>query len=296
MTVDLKTQLRDYTEFFTTTINAIDIEEILQDTAMVGQVQLSDGEGSGTMQTQTPTTVRGSAPWQPRSWRKSALAFVVGLFAILIAAGGIAVWVGGSNSDVGGDPTPTTQVGEFPPFHMVLLTTRSDGTDTSEIWYLDEDTVRETVTDSSIAERIGTFELTADGYASNCYTGEGLCERRDISQDPDHQPLIFQIPLPLVEETCTGSSEDTVAGRLARHFACEGVHFVYKGLGGYWMTETSPAGVTFEHWFDSGTGLHVKSDNGRWVVEATILEIDPVFPEGIFEYEELVFPSDPSTG
>lgn len=185
-------------------------------------------------------------------------------------------------------------LGEFPPFHMVRLDTHFGGTDTDEIWYLDENTVHETVIDSFIAERIGTFELTADGYASNCYTGLGLCERSDISQSPTYRPITWQIPLALVEENCTESGADTVAGRPARHFVCEGVHF--SGSGGYWKTETG-GGTTEEHWFDSVTELHVKVrregsvvEVEGSVVEATLLEIDPVFPAGIFDYEAMDFP------
>lgn len=179
-------------------------------------------------------------------------------------------------------------LGEFPPFHMVRLTTHVRGTDTDEIWFLDENTVRETAIDSSITERIGTFELTADGHASYCYTGEGLCERVDISQGTTARPIIWQIPLALVEENCTESGADTVAGRPARHFVCQGVNF--SGSGGYWTTETG-GGPAEEHWFDSVTELHVKVRRDNWgVVEATLLEVDPTFPPGIFDYEAMDFP------
>lgn len=179
----------------------------------------------------------------------------------------------------------------FPPFHMVRLTTHPGGTDTDEIWYLDENTVRETVVDSVVAERIGTFELTADGYANYCYTGEGVCERIDLSEGttarPTIRPIIWQIPLALVEEHCTESGADTVAGRPARHFVCQGVSF--EGSGGYWTAETG-GGTTKEHWFDSATELHVKASH-LWVVEAILLEVDPVFPPGIFDYEPMDFPN-----
>lgn len=84
MTVDLESQLRDYTEFFMSSIDAVEIEEIHRETALV-------------------------SPKQPRTRRKPVLAFVLALFVILIAAGGIALWVGTGDPDVADEPPATTQ-------------------------------------------------------------------------------------------------------------------------------------------------------------------------------------------
>jgi hypothetical protein len=58
-------------------------------------------------------TSRLTAPFRTpsdrRIWRKPVLAFVIGLFVILIATGGIALWVGGGDPDVADEPIPTTQ-------------------------------------------------------------------------------------------------------------------------------------------------------------------------------------------
>jgi thiol-disulfide isomerase/thioredoxin len=108
MTVDLKTQLRDYTEFFVSTIDAVEIEEILGPTTETDGTIRENREGRGTMKTLTPTKERKLRPRQPRYSPRPILAFVVGLIVILVVTGGVALWVGGGDPDVAPEPTQTT--------------------------------------------------------------------------------------------------------------------------------------------------------------------------------------------
>jgi hypothetical protein len=199
-------------------------------------------------------------------------------------------------------PTPTTTaappttnvrsapVSEFPPFHIAT----SSPTGTSETWYLDEDTIRQTVIEATEADRVGTFSLVADGYSSVCSTDQRVCRRRDIAGSSVRAFWLWA-PVALVEETCTEGVMDTIAGRSARHFVCDGVTFVHEdgdprqGDGDHWVARDDSG--RRELWFDSATDIRVKillSDG--YFEEATLLEIDPVFPSSIFEYEEMVFP------
>ena len=90
-------------------------------------------------------------------------------------------------------------------------------------------------------------------------------------------------------DNCTEADGDTVAGRPARHFMCGGVYFVYQG---YWQAGEDPATGVSEHWYDTETELGVKYVQSTWSWEATLLDINPVFPVEIFEYVPMEFPEE----
>lgn len=82
-------------------------------------------ERRGAMQTQTPKRESTGVPPPPR-WRKPALAFTIGLFGILIAAGGVAWLVGGGEPDVA--EAPTVMTATTTPATTTTTTTRPTST------------------------------------------------------------------------------------------------------------------------------------------------------------------------
>lgn len=174
--------------------------------------------------------------------------------------------------------------GEFPPFHMV----RNQWPGVVEYWYRDAETLRETFIDAEDEGFIGTYTLLADGKLGGCLThpSEQYCwspEEVELAVG-----LVFsQVPLVVVEESCPEVGEALVAGRSTRHFACDGVEITFAG-GGFYALDNP--GVTSEYWYDLESGLLLRSQGTDQDVEATLLELNPIFPEGIFEYEEIVAP------
>ncbi len=174
----------------------------------------------------------------------------------------------------------------FPPYHMVRTVASELTWETLETWYLGDGTVRETYIDASEPAMIGSFTLIADDLWSGCTTFEGQCHSMPIEPDDGLQLSIPETPLELVAEHCTEADGDTVAGRPARHFMCDGVYFVYQG---YWQAGEDPATGVSEHWYDTETELGVKYVQSTWSWEATLLDINPVFPVEIFEYVPMEF-------
>jgi hypothetical protein len=165
-------------------------------------------------------------------------------------------------------PTPPDSA-ELPPFHLVKS---AEGMDTIEVWYLDSGTAREIVIGSADPSMVGTYTLMADGYVGGCLTAEyeQFCEWVPLEEagDYDFGTVIGQAPMEATTAACEELSTGVVAGRSARHFAC--------GEG-----EDS-----HELWFDTESELLVKEQYSTWGSEVTLLEIDPSFPPGIFEFED----------
>lgn len=86
----------------------LDTEELRLTSSEVDARCASIPERRGVMQTQIPTRTPAGAP-APRRWSKPTLAFMISLFVILIAVGGVALLVGGGDPEVADEPTPTTQ-------------------------------------------------------------------------------------------------------------------------------------------------------------------------------------------
>lgn len=182
---------------------------------------------------------------------------------------------------------------EFPPFHMVRTRVDEYATTIFETWYLDDLTFRDTTYDASDPTTVVGFSLVADGQESGCSTGEEqFCESAPL--DPNNAPIYTPataVPLDLMAEHCTEADGDTIADRPARHFVCDGIGFMNAG---YWQAADDPASGASEYWYDTEIELMVREVNHEfdWSWEATILEIDPVFPEGIFSYVPMEFPEE----
>ncbi|MGI9647859.1 MAG: hypothetical protein ACR2OI_05005 [Acidimicrobiia bacterium] len=165
-------------------------------------------------------------------------------------------------------PVPADDA-EFPPFHMEKIT---EGLDTIEVWYLDEGTVRETVIASSVPSMVGSYTLIADGFLGGC-TGsdEQACEWIPLEEAGDYEfgTVIGRPSLDVATAGCEELSQGAIAGRSARRFAC------------------SAGEDSHELWYDSETGLLVKEQYSTWGSEVTLLETNPVYPEGIFEFVEM---------
>jgi hypothetical protein len=189
-------------------------------------------------------------------------------------------------------PVETAQTGEYPPFHMIRSATGVVGDQTLEIWYQGADRLRETVI---AGEWVGRFTLIADGRLAGCnvYGGDPSCYNVPIEDADDIYPIMMpyhQVPVALVEDSCTEGSQEDVAGRPARHFMCDGVDF---GNSGTWFVV--PAGdAQSEYWFEAETGLMVREMHDGWEAEVTLLELGSAFPVGIFTYEELEPRDSPS--
>ncbi len=210
----------------------------------------------------------------------------------------------------------------YPPFHLVQETAKWWGSQTRsqtiEIWYRDDLTVRRTViVGGSDDYGTGSYELVADGYIGGCVVGVGwggechwqqLEESFDENRPFDVDGILWFIPLAVVEENCAEAGQDVVAGRAARRFECDR-YLVSDATG--WHAGEGGQDLS-EHWYDVETGLPLQHRNhfagvaedrietGEEVAfdafssaTATLLEIDPAFPDGIFEYEEIVEPPEP---
>lgn len=183
---------------------------------------------------------------------------------------------------------PTGQTGEFPPFHMI----RTEWPGVREYWYGEVDMLRETFIDADDEGWIGTFTVVSNGRLAGCSThpdDPGGCYDVPLEDASDIYPIgrpYDQLPLPLVKESCTEQSEELVAERPTHHFVCDGVEFP-RSAGSWFATPNRWA--FSEYWFDTATELLMKEVAGEQdlvVKEVTSLEVNPVFPVGIFEYEE----------
>jgi peroxiredoxin len=183
----------------------------------------------------------------------------------------------------------------FPPYHLVV--TEGDGvfSRTLAIWYLDDATTRETYIDASDPEMVDTFTLIADGNRSDCLTSEHSCHSYPIDADDPWDTTLStpQLPIALAEEHCSEGAEDVVVGRSTRHFTCDGVSFMFDGA---WRVGNSSDAAASEYWYDKETGLVLKQihHDANWLREAVLLDINPIFPDGIFEYEPMEFPDNQS--
>jgi hypothetical protein len=182
---------------------------------------------------------------------------------------------------------PGLDRGGFPPHHMIRTTDYgSDETETVEYWYLDDGTLRQTVIAGTWPEvAVGLFTVVADGQISTCDPNgyEGACTTQIMEEGGDYEVSLpsDQVPIELVGDHCDELADDTVAGRAAMHFSCNGVWFENRG---YWVAGTDAQEPNSEYWFDLGTGLAVgfASDFSTWQVD--LFDVDPTFPEGIFEH------------
>jgi peroxiredoxin len=186
---------------------------------------------------------------------------------------------------------------EFPPFHMVRTRVNEYAETIYETWYLDDVTFRDTQYDAADPTTVMGFYLIADGQWNGCVTGEEqFCESvpLDLNNDFLWMPA-KNVPLDLVSEHCIEAAGDTVVGRPARHFLCDGVGFMYAG---YWQAGHDTAWGMSEYWYDAEIELMLKEVNHgfNWSWEATLLDINPVFPEKIFEYEPMEFPEGEPQG
>lgn len=192
-------------------------------------------------------------------------------------------------------PVFATYESTFPPHHLVATETSADFTGTLEIWYLGDETVRVTWIDSSDPNFIDSFSMVADGHRSDCSTFERNCFSEPIEPGDDMARVLWvaAAPLELVAEHCQETTEDTVAERPARHFTCDGVSLMFDGN---WRAATSSDAGASEYWYDTDTDLLVKEiqHSWNWSWEATLLDVTPLFPDGIFEYEPIEFPEEQS--
>ncbi|MCJ7780924.1 MAG: redoxin domain-containing protein, partial [Acidimicrobiia bacterium] len=187
---------------------------------------------------------------------------------------------------------------EFPPFHMVRTDTRGYEQSIRETWYLDDVTFRETESDASDPTTQVAFYLIADGQWNGCYAFENEQGCESVPLDPENDFLwtpAKEVPLDLMAENCTEVDSGTVVDRSARHFTCDGVGFAYMG---YWQAAHDPAWGASEYWYDTELELMVKKVNHEfeWSWETTLLDVNPVFPEGIFEYLPMEFSEDEPQG
>ncbi len=65
---------------------------------------------------------------------------------------------------------------------------------------------------------------------------------------------------------------------------------------GNWRAGNSPDAGTSEYWYDKETGLVLKQVHHEpgWRRTVVLLDINPVFPDGIFVYESMEFPEEQS--
>jgi hypothetical protein len=185
--------------------------------------------------------------------------------------------------------TPSVD-GEFPPFHMVQEIATELGTDTIEVWYWDSGRARRDVIRSTDESKVGTFNLISDGHISGCITAENEpgCESVPLSEQPDYDftTIIGQIPVELMEDNCTELAQGTVVGRPARHFEC---NVAYEHVG-YWRVGAVNHAIS-EHWYDIATGFRVSHAEDSYSATATLFDVNPTFPGGVFAYNELDFES-----
>jgi hypothetical protein len=185
---------------------------------------------------------------------------------------------------------PVEIAGFFPPFHMVQEIEFGGGSvDTVEYWYRDESTWRETIIASSAPSAVGSFQLVADDQVGQCILEEDLC-----SVDPlEGDRLLFglqlpsptsRVPLEFVGDHCDQLAEETIVGRAAFHFACDGVRFEIRGT---WVALTDPSVGGSDYWYDKGTGLAVKYAGVGWSWDTRLLELEPVFDDAIFVHQEV---------
>ncbi|NNL13470.1 MAG: hypothetical protein HKO82_07280 [Acidimicrobiia bacterium] len=198
----------------------------------------------------------------------------------------------------------TAQTGEFPAFHMIRNAPEGSVGTVEEIWYRDADTLRKTTIAAEDEGWIGAFNVISDGRLAGCslHPEWASCYNVPLEDADDIFPRnarpYLQLPVALVEDSCTELGEDSIAGRSARHFECDGVSFPFTGV---WAA-TSYAGAYAELWYDAETGLLMKWEDaetgpishGGSGTEVTLLEVNPAFPVGIFNYEEPDLPDPPS--
>jgi len=180
--------------------------------------------------------------------------------------------------------------GFFPPFHMVQEIDFGGGSvDTVEYWYRDESTWRESIIASSAPSAVGSFQLVADGQVGQCILEEDLCSVVPLEGDR----LLFglqlpsptsRVPLEFVGDHCDQLAEETILGRAAFHFACDGVRFEIRGT---WVALTDPTVGRSDYWYDKGTGLAVKYTGEGWSWDTQLLELEPVFDDAIFVHQEV---------
>jgi peroxiredoxin len=159
-----------------------------------------------------------------------------------------------------------------------------------EYWYRNAETKRHTVVSAEDEAWIGTYELFANGRISGCITHpqEQYCWDDPLEAVPA-DAVYSQVPQELVEASCTEAGEATEAGRSARHFLCEGVEFAIAEDEYYAIDDPR---ITSEYWYDVDSSVLLRSLGTGQDVEATLLDLNPVFPEGVFDYVELVPPPD----
>jgi peroxiredoxin len=178
----------------------------------------------------------------------------------------------------------------FPPYHLVVTEANDVFSRTLEIWYLDDATIRETYIDASEPEMIGTFTLIADGYRSDCLTDEQMCHSYQVDADDSWGTVMStpQLPIVLAEEHCNEVAESIILGRSARHFTCDGISFMFDGA---WRAGSSPDAGMSEYWYDTETDLVVQQIHPKpeWRRETSLLDVNPVFPEEIFDYVPIEF-------
>jgi streptogramin lyase len=77
-------------------------------------------------------------------------------------------------------------------------------------------------------------------------------------------------------DNCRVRPDERIAGRLARHVSCPETADPRSGV--------NPAFDSFDIWFDAEYGLVLKFEGGRgFRSEVRTLELNPTFPEGLFE-------------
>ena len=178
---------------------------------------------------------------------------------------------------------------DIPPLHMISTESGEYWTE-KETWYFDGRTMRETIIDAADPSHIGGFTFAVDDQSGTCFPGEGFCEVEEFP-DGETYELFSQVPEELVAENCAEATADTVADRSARHYVCDSLWF--DGDDG-WRASTDASAGIFEFWYDTETGLRLKVLRETWSWEVTLLEINPQFPPGIFEYEEPDWAEPPS--
>ena len=175
--------------------------------------------------------------------------------------------------------TPEPDPRAYPPFHLVREFTQGGQAFTVEFWYRDEGTLRREITDATDPEAIGTYNVVAGGNTGGCETSAGHCEWAPYPEITDvfFVQLIGQLGIGERTMRCTELDETTLLGRATRHFVCGG------------------EAVSHDLWYDAATGLLLRERGPFGSLETTVFEVDPVFPEGIFEYEEITPPPPDDT-
>ncbi len=184
-------------------------------------------------------------------------------------------------------PEPATAGSDLdvPPLHMIRTSAEPSGQDwvETETWYFDGRTQRETTIDAADPSLVGSFFFADGRRAGVCDHSVGYCDVWGDTPEGETFPLFGQLPEELVAENCSETPGATVAARPARHYVCDNIWFEDRDG---WRVIADARASTWEYWFDVETGLRVKvvSEYEDW--EVTLLEINPQFPAGVFDYRE----------